>query len=202
MDEHITMRFSLGDRRAYYAKFRLCAAAVSLLLGRIEPSDGVEKRLLVPRSRSHARLRRNATMSHVFVRAAGVHRFIRHVQPGAAGARLPARRQAVLSVLVLLLLLLLVSPCVRVSTMQVSIIYSKRTHCNCRIASVEISSSASRRTRRTKGLAVDTRNTVKSNIIFTGPSPPRLRRVVFAVSVSASHAVPLCHGDGHVGLPC
>ncbi|GBP04083.1 hypothetical protein EVAR_74824_1 [Eumeta japonica] len=41
-------------------------------------ADGVEERSYVPRSRSHARLRRNATMSHAFfVRAAGVHRFIR-----------------------------------------------------------------------------------------------------------------------------
>ncbi|GBP41235.1 hypothetical protein EVAR_30673_1 [Eumeta japonica] len=29
-------------------------------------ADGVEERSLVPRSRSHARLRRNATMSHAF----------------------------------------------------------------------------------------------------------------------------------------
>ncbi|GBP91738.1 hypothetical protein EVAR_57918_1 [Eumeta japonica] len=43
--------------------FKLCAAAVSLLLGPL--ADGVEERLLVPRSRSRARLRRNAT-SHAF----------------------------------------------------------------------------------------------------------------------------------------
>ncbi|GBP62704.1 hypothetical protein EVAR_48049_1 [Eumeta japonica] len=56
---------------------RLCAAAVSLLLG--PSADGVEEidasqaeRLaqsclsIVPRSRSHARVRRNATMSHAF----------------------------------------------------------------------------------------------------------------------------------------
>ncbi|GBP35681.1 hypothetical protein EVAR_75006_1 [Eumeta japonica] len=29
-------------------------------------ADGVEERSFVPRSRSHARLRRNATMSHAF----------------------------------------------------------------------------------------------------------------------------------------
>ncbi|GBP45918.1 hypothetical protein EVAR_41219_1 [Eumeta japonica] len=29
-------------------------------------ADGVEERPLIPRSRSHARLRRNATMSHAF----------------------------------------------------------------------------------------------------------------------------------------
>ncbi|GBP24062.1 hypothetical protein EVAR_27285_1 [Eumeta japonica] len=31
-----------------------------------ESADGVEERSLVPRSRLHARLRRNATISHVF----------------------------------------------------------------------------------------------------------------------------------------
>ncbi|GBP75699.1 hypothetical protein EVAR_98549_1 [Eumeta japonica] len=46
------------------SEVRLCAAAVSLLLGRT--ADGVEERSLVPRSRSHTRLKRNATMSHAF----------------------------------------------------------------------------------------------------------------------------------------
>ncbi|GBP87111.1 hypothetical protein EVAR_59768_1 [Eumeta japonica] len=35
-------------------------------------ADGVEERSLVPRSRSHARLRRNATMSHAFSLRLGV----------------------------------------------------------------------------------------------------------------------------------
>ncbi|GBP75283.1 hypothetical protein EVAR_47320_1 [Eumeta japonica] len=47
----------------------------SYFLGRVRPlslfysdasADGVEEKPLVPRSRSHARLRRNATMSHAF----------------------------------------------------------------------------------------------------------------------------------------
>ncbi|GBP18666.1 hypothetical protein EVAR_14436_1 [Eumeta japonica] len=49
--------------------FRLRAAAVSLLLG--ASADGVEERSLVPRSRSHARLRRNATMSIAFSTTTG-----------------------------------------------------------------------------------------------------------------------------------
>ncbi|GBP80077.1 hypothetical protein EVAR_22000_1 [Eumeta japonica] len=55
------------DRRRRYRHFyhSLCAAAVSLLLGRIGRWSGRE-RSLVPRSRSHARLRRNATMSYAF----------------------------------------------------------------------------------------------------------------------------------------
>ncbi|GBP73732.1 hypothetical protein EVAR_103194_1 [Eumeta japonica] len=36
-------------------------------------ADGVEERSLVPRSRSHPRLRRNATMSHAFSRSKRAH---------------------------------------------------------------------------------------------------------------------------------
>ncbi|GBP36597.1 hypothetical protein EVAR_34341_1 [Eumeta japonica] len=42
---------------------RLCAAAAFYSDA---SADGVEEGSLVPRSRSHARLRRNATMSHAF----------------------------------------------------------------------------------------------------------------------------------------
>ncbi|GBP40232.1 hypothetical protein EVAR_37633_1 [Eumeta japonica] len=42
-----------------------CVRALSLFYS-AAPADGVEERSLVPRSRSRARLRRNATMSHAF----------------------------------------------------------------------------------------------------------------------------------------
>ncbi|GBP30037.1 hypothetical protein EVAR_22939_1 [Eumeta japonica] len=43
-----------------------CVRPLSLFYSNAS-ADGVEKRLLVPRSHSHARLRRNATMSHAFL---------------------------------------------------------------------------------------------------------------------------------------
>ncbi|GBP37940.1 hypothetical protein EVAR_84926_1 [Eumeta japonica] len=43
----------------------LCAAAVSLFYSGASAEE-VEGRSLIPRSRSHARLRQNATMSHAF----------------------------------------------------------------------------------------------------------------------------------------
>ncbi|GBP52191.1 hypothetical protein EVAR_87576_1 [Eumeta japonica] len=60
-------------------------AAVQEFLGCVRPlslfhsdtsADGVEERSLVPRSRSHARLRRNATMSHAFSRNANSRSFV------------------------------------------------------------------------------------------------------------------------------
>ncbi|GBP74771.1 hypothetical protein EVAR_45100_1 [Eumeta japonica] len=54
----INMRFTVCCRHG-------CERPLSLFYS-YASADGVEERLLVPRPRSHARLRRNATMSHAF----------------------------------------------------------------------------------------------------------------------------------------